>query len=373
MPIIKKNLIILYPSFERGGVEENIKNLINNFSGRIKVHLISSLSSKKSKLFFNKKINLYNVKSSYFLNFLPSRVNLAISSISILIKLIKKLKNQKLIIHSMQSNIVPIIICMIFNLKIVIRNSEDPIYSVVYSENKIRSIFNLILKLLFYNFASCIITNSFGSKNSLSYFVFNANKIKTIYNPYLKKINYKNYPKKNYIINIARFRKQKNHILLIRAFYYFSKYYDNYKLMLIGDGILKKKIKNEVKVLGLDNKVLFKGWADNTVKYIKSSKLFVLSSLYEGLGNVLIDAINYNVPCISTKCKSGPEEILLNGRGGYLVKNNNINSLYKKMVYSITNYELSLKKNNFCKKTLKRFDLKKNVRSYEKTLINYEN
>ena len=62
----------------------------------------------------------------------------------------------------------------------------------------------------------------------------------------------------------------------------------------------------------------FKGWVKNTTPYLKKSKIFVLSSSYEGLGNVLIDAINYNVPCVSTNCPSGPSEILLNGKGGFL-------------------------------------------------------
>ena len=95
--------------------------------------------------------------------------------------------------------------------------------------NLIWNLSKISLKVIFYNLCSCIITNSVGSKNSLKKFVFNKKKIKTIYNPYLKKINHQNFKKQNIIINVGRFRKQKNQILLIRAFYKFSQEYKNYK------------------------------------------------------------------------------------------------------------------------------------------------
>ena len=371
--MIKKNLVIYYPSFERGGVEENIKNLINNFTNKINVHLVSSISNKDAKIIFKKKVKVYEIKKNKYLNFLPARINSAISSISTFSKLISKLKKNNLIVHSMQSNIAAILVCLFKNTKIVIRNSEDPIYSTYYSENFISSYIIFFLKIIFYNLCSCIITNSVGSKNSLKKIVFNKKKINTIYNPYLKKINHINYKKENIIINVGRFRKQKNQILLIRAFYKFSQNYKNYKLLLVGSGVLKQKLKKEINTLKLNNKVFIIGWSLNTISYIRKSKIFVLPSLYEGLGNVLIDAINHNVPCISTNCKSGPNEILLNGKGGFIVKNDNVFELYKKMVFCIKNYNLALKKNKIAKKSLHRFLMSRKVKEYENLLIKFEN
>ena len=86
---------------------------------------------------------------------------------------------------------------------------------------------------------------------------------------------------------------------------------------------------------------------NNPLKYIRKSKLFVLTSLYEGLGNVLIDAVNHDVPCISTSCKSGPQEILLDGKGGYILKNNNVTELSNTMSYCIKNYDKAEKKIKF--------------------------
>ena len=91
----------------------------------------------------------------------------------------------------MQSNIAAIIVCLLNNTKIVIRNSEDPISSTIYSENVFISYCVFFLKIIFYNLCDGIITNSKGSKSSIEKFVFNKKKIKAIYNPYLKNLNKK--------------------------------------------------------------------------------------------------------------------------------------------------------------------------------------
>ena len=57
--------------------------------------------------------------------------------------------------------------------------------------------------------------------------------------------------------------------------------------------------------------------------------MFILNSVYEGLGNVLIDAVNYNIPIITTNCKSGPSEIVDYGKGGFIVPINSEIQLYK--------------------------------------------
>jgi len=89
-----------------------------------------------------------------------------------------------------------------------------------------------------------------------------------------------------------------------------------------------------------------------------------LSSVYEGLGNVLIDAVNFNTPSISTNCYSGPSEILLNGRGGYLVKIKSPELLAKKIQFCVSNYSIALKKNSIAKKSLNRFYIKSQSKKY---------
>ena len=281
----------------------------------------------------------------------------------ILNKIIKNLKGNT-IVHSMQSNIAAIIICYFNKKKIVIRNSENPIYSAINSENKFIAFCVIILKLIFYNFCDGIITNSKGSAKSLRYFLFNKKKIKQIYNPYLSKINNKKYNKKNFIINIARLRKQKDHVTLLKAFKLFWLKNRNYKLIILGHGNLENKLKKITFELGINKFVKFIGWKKDTSIYLKKSKIFILSSIYEGLGNVLLDAINYDNVCISTNCPSGPSEILLNGKGGLLVKPKSPKLLAKKIQFSIDNYSLLKKKNQYAKQKLNRFLIKDNSQKY---------
>ena len=368
---MKKNLIIFYPSFERGGVTVNLKNLINNFDKNINVYLISSLKNQSGLKFFQKKINFVEINSKKIL-FLPPRFSSAFFGMLELYNLIKKI-NRNLIVHSMQSNIAAILVCFFLKKKIVIRNSEDVLYSTFFSENKLISIFIFFLKLITYNFVSGIVTNSKGSKKSLERFVFNKKKIISIYNPYLKKKNIRKFKKDKLLINIGRLRKQKDHITLIKAFKIFSEKFDDYKLIILGHGDQKLKIQKKINSLNLNKKVTLIGWTSNTFKYLKKSKLFILSSIYEGLGNVLIDAINLNVPCVSTDCHSGPKEILKNGRGGYLVPIKDYKTLGKKMIYAIENYKVSIKKNNLAKKYLNRFETKQQSSVYQRFLFKHIN
>ena len=256
----------------------------------------------------------------------------------------------------MQSNILSIVVSKLFNYKIVVRNSENPISSYIFSKNRFYSLLIITLKFLFYRFSDGIVTNSIGSRIDLKKIVGKKILIKTIYNPYIshiKKYSYRN--KKNYILSTGRLTFQKDYFTLIDAFKKFSNKYKNYKLYILGDGPLKKDLINYARNLNLEKKIFFKGWINKTNKFYNISKIFVLSSLYEGLGNVLIDAINYNLPCISTDCRSGPSEILLSGKGGELFEVKNPEKLYYKLIYIHKNYKSSMKKTYYAKKKLNRF------------------
>ena len=348
---MKKTLIIFYPSFEMGGVTKILINLIESkFANNYDLHLISSrnpfIKYKKKKFFKFYKVDRYKK-----LRFIPQRFKTAFSAMKILNHLLVN-KHKKIVVHSMQSNIAAILVCILKKTKIIIRNSENPIYSTIFSENKFSAIITFFMKLFFYNFSDGIVTNSKGSAKSLGYFVFNNRKIKTIYNPYLKNIYKKKDKKQNVILNIARLRKQKDHFTLLRAFSIFLKVNKNFKLIILGHGNLHQKLKLYAHKLGIQKKVIFKGWVSNTKTYLRKSKIFVLSSVYEGLGNVLIDAVNYNIPCVSTNCPSGPSEILLDGKGGYLVKPKSHIMLAKKLILCNQNYEQSLEKNKLAKKKI---------------------
>ena len=366
---MKKNLVLFYPSFERGGVEKILENLIKK-NNKFNITLISSKNAKK--VISPKKINFIEVITKIKIPFIHVRYISALNAMLTLMEYLND-KDKSYTIHSMQSNVAAIIACIFRGNKVIVRNSENPVYSFLYSEGKLFSFISLILKYFFYNFADGIITNSKGSKKSLESFIFNKKKIVTIYNPYLDKLNKKNKINKNskILVSIGRLQKQKDHETLIRAFSIIHKKYSDFKLLILGHGKLEIKLKDLAKNLKIYDKIIFKGWVKNTLPYIKRSKIFVLSSVYEGLGNVLIDAINHNIPCVSTNCHSGPSEILLNGKGGYLVKVKSPKLLAKKISYCIDNYQVAIKKNQIARKNLSRFLIDNQSKKYFDYLSKY--
>lgn len=356
-----KKIIIFYPSFEKGGVEVVLINLISFFlKNQIKVTLISSNFSKKflkNKLFRYK--NFEPLK-----NIFPDRMSKAFSASSLLLRELKESSSDNTIVFSLQSSSISILIAKIIGFKIIVRNAEDPIYSTYYADNKVLGLFAVFSKFLTYNFANGIITNSLGSKKSLNKIIF-SKKIISIYNPYLK-YNFKDRLKKrkNIMLSVGRLTKQKDFETLIKAFNLVDKKIQNYKLIIIGNGKKKKDLIKLINNLGLQGKVELKGWLSELKNYYISSKLFVLSSVYEGLGNVLIDAANYRLPIVTTNCKSGPPEIIDNGRGGFLVPVSNERLMSKKIIYVLNNYDLAIKKSNYAKKRIRRFDININSKKY---------
>ena len=111
-----------------------------------------------------------------------------------------------------------------------------------------------------------------------------------------------------HFVNVGGFRKEKNHLLLLQAFFILK--HLPCKLVIVGGGIMEDDLKQKVSDLGLGDKVVFCGFETNPFKYVSRSDCFVLSSEVEGFPNVLIEALACGKPVISTDCSSGPRELL---------------------------------------------------------------
>ena len=98
-----------------------------------------------------------------------------------------------------------------------------------------------------------------------------------------------------------------------------------------------KKFSNE---LGLNNKVLFLGFKDNPYKYMRIADVFVLSSKWEGFGNVIVEAMASGTPVISTNCNSGPSEIINNNENGVLVPVGDSERLSHNIIELLCNQDL---------------------------------
>lgn len=122
------------------------------------------------------------------------------------------------------------------------------------------------------------------------------------------------------IVTVGRLFEQKNHKLLIDSFNLIQEKITNDKLIIYGEGPLRKDLEQYVLELGLSNQVLLPGQISNVADVLANASVFVLSSDYEGLPNALMEAMVVGVPVISTDCPcGGPRSIIQNSSQGVLV------------------------------------------------------
>lgn len=190
---------------------------------------------------------------------------------------------------------------------------------------KTMSIFNrffgwLIFRWL-WRYADKTIVNSKDIKDEvLKLFSIPARDIELIYNPInIEEIDrlsreetgteHKRIDGDPILINIGNLNVSKGHVYLLKAFASVSAKRRS-RLVIIGDGPLKPMLKNMADSLGISDKVEFLGWQSNPYKFLARSSLFVLSSIYEGFPNAILEAMACRCPVVAFDCPSGPREIL---------------------------------------------------------------
>ena len=136
------------------------------------------------------------------------------------------------------------------------------------------------------------------------------------------------------------------------------------KLLIIGNGNNQNKLNRYIEDNKLNRNVKILNNINNPFPYLLRSDLFILSSKFEGLPNVLLEAITLNKFVISTNCSTGPSEILVNGKGGILIPIKNSKKMADNIVYYYKNKKKLKKKLIFAKKNLERFNFKNNLNSY---------
>ena len=120
------------------------------------------------------------------------------------------------------------------------------------------------------------------------------------------------------VLAVGILERQKDYPTLIRAFARLVTRRPC-RLVILGEGSKRKEVEGLVEESGLTDRVSLPGWVENPFAFMARASLFVLSSRWEGLPTVLVEALACGCPCVSTDCPSGPAEILLNGDIGPLV------------------------------------------------------
>lgn len=122
------------------------------------------------------------------------------------------------------------------------------------------------------------------------------------------------------ICAVGRLTEQKRFDVLINAFKSIEDKIPEYKLIIFGEGGLRDQLEKQIKDSGLEDRIFLPGTNPDAIKVVNKSSVFVLSSDMEGMPNALMEALAMGVPCVSTRCDMGPEELIDNGVNGILVQ-----------------------------------------------------
>lgn len=141
------------------------------------------------------------------------------------------------------------------------------------------------------------------------------------------------------IISVGRLHEQKGFDMLIDAFALIADKCPDWKIDIFGDGQDKPILTEKIREHGLSERIIINPPTSEIYSEYQSSEFLVLSSRYEGFALVLLEAMSCGIPCVSFKCKFGPEEIIDDGVNGLLVENGNVRELSEKMLWMITHQD----------------------------------
>tara|TARA_B100001063_G_C16671104_1_gene506390 strand:- start:310 stop:990 length:681 start_codon:yes stop_codon:yes gene_type:complete len=160
----------------------------------------------------------------------------------------------------------------------------------------------------------------------------------------------------NFYLSIGRLTRQKNHILLLKAFLEQTKKNKDTILYIIGDGEKENYLNNFIIENNLTKNIILLGYKKNVFPFLYKAKATIITSLWEDPGAVMIESAFCNTPIISSDCKNGPSEFIMNNKAGYLFKNDDLNSLTTVIDNFINNSDGSIKQKIItAKKNCKKF------------------
>lgn len=206
---------------------------------------------------------------------------------------------------------------------------------------------------IFYPWASSVVAVSRGAADDLAKWSgLPRNRVEVVYNPVITSAGLaaaRQTPEHPWfgegqppvVLGVGRLTEQKDFPTLIRAFAEVRRRRAA-RLIILGEGEDRPALTALSTELGVADDVDLPGFRDNALAYMASSALFVLSSAWEGLPTVLIEALAVGTPVVSTDCPSGPREILQDGRLGPLVPVGDASALATAMLQTMDRPELSI-------------------------------
>lgn len=347
------DIAIFLMDLRGGGAERVMLNLATGFASQgMKVDLVLVQSTGEYTKQIPATLNVISLDSPRLT-----------ASLFKLILYFKKQKPKALISALEDTNLIAILARQIARTptKLIVTVHNHLSHEVKYSTQLKRKIVPYLIRWM-YCYADAVVGVSEGVVQDLLKFGSQKSKTHVIYNPIvtpdlLSKIKdpldnswfkSKEIP---VIVAVGRLNRQKDFGTLIHAFSQVIKHRPA-RLVILGDGEEREKLESLIQKLNLTDQVALLNFVANPYIYMRDSALLVLSSAWEGFGNVLVEAMAVGTPVVSTNCDSGPAEILENGKYGRLVEVGDVNALAEAILETlnhqhITSEELISRSSNF--------------------------
>lgn len=342
------NIIFVVNSMGKGGAERVITNLSTYLSKKHNVSIIS-IYNVQVEYRLDKKVNFYTLDENIYniydeQNEKNEQKSTIIKKIKRFFQRIKKINQYKkdlnadIILTFMQKPSFLVLLSNILNkVPTIVSVRNDP--KIEFKTKKDKT----LMKLLYPKADGYV----FQTKDAEEYF---NDKIKgkseiipNPINPYFIEKSFEGERDKK-IVSVGRLEYQKNQEMLIKAFSMLPKKYKDYKLIIYGEGRLRKQLEDLVKKLNIQERVLLPGNIEDVKEKIYRATMFVLSSRYEGMPNALMEAMALGLPVISTDCPcGGPRFLIQNNENGILVENENIKELENAMEKLLENQDFASK------------------------------
>lgn len=317
----RRRLAIFLPSLAGGGAERAMLNLAHGIASRgYAVDLVLAQAVGPYLPEVGKSIRLVDLEASRVLTSLP-----------VLVRYLRSARPTALLSALDYANVVALWARRLAGVQTLLAVNEQNTIS-RSARHSVRRRQRMMPSLIaqFYPWADHVIGNSAGVTADLSQVTgIPHERIRTLYNPVItpELESKKQAPldhawfvpgQPSVIAAVGRLTIQKDFPTLIKAFGQVRETRDA-KLLILGEGPDRVELESLVKRLGLDNDVSMPGFVANPYAYMARSALYVLSSRWEGLPTVLIEALYCGAPIVAADCPSGPREILAEGTHGKLV------------------------------------------------------
>jgi glycosyltransferase involved in cell wall biosynthesis len=345
-----KRILITIPALGGGGAERVVSTLANGWVGKNYEVCLVTYDNPSVEPYYNLDPKILLVQLDSLCPCIFSKPFFLMKRFFGLRKKIRNFNPDVVVSFLDTNNIMTIISTLGFRLPVIISERVNPLMTPI-------GFLKRMIRNWAYKKASSIIVQNKGIKMCFPESIRILTKI--IPNPILipKKIEW--HGERKEFVSVGRFDSQKGFDDLIEAFSKIANKKTEWTLKIIGDGIEREKLEKKIKDSNLSNRVFLPGTSKEVLKEIAKSKIFVLSSLYEGMPNALMEAMSIGMPVISTDCDFGPSDLINDKINGLLVPPKNPTKLADAMLLMAEDPALQKRFSQEAYKKMKQYELTK--------------